>query len=104
METKFEVTLEQEEVMRQAIRTWGKEKQDRKTVEELSELTKAICKDNEDSKIEEIADVFIMLWQQAEMCGWDNVNGCISYKLGRLDIRLNASYAVDTTGKVNHGI
>ena len=97
METKFEVTLEQEEVMRRAIRTWGNEKQDRKTVEEMSELTKAICKDDEDSRIEEIADVFIMLWQQAEMCGWEIVNVCISFKLDRLNARLAACEA-------NHGV
>lgn len=97
METRFEATFEQEEVMRRAIQAWGKEKQDKKTVEEMSELTKAICKDDEDSRIEEIADVFIMLWQQAEMCGWEAVNRCISFKLDRLDARLNACEA-------NHGI
>lgn len=47
----FDVSFEQKEVMRQAIRTWGTEKQDKKTVEEMSELTKAICKDDEDNKI-----------------------------------------------------
>ena len=55
-------------VYEQAITTWGAENQEKMAVEEMSELTKEICKYwrgscNLDAIADEIADVTIMLEQ-----------------------------------------
>ena len=57
-----------EEVLKRAIATWGPDLQLNVAIEELSELTKEICKhkrgaDNVDHISEEMADVEIMLEQ-----------------------------------------
>lgn len=57
-----------EEVLKRAIATWGPDLQLNVAIEELSELTKEICKskrgaDNADHIAEEVADVEIMLEQ-----------------------------------------
>ena len=45
------------------INYYGKDHQKIKAIEELSELIKAICKDDKENIKEEIADVYIMLSQ-----------------------------------------
>lgn len=55
-------------VLDEAIKTFGKESQCRMAIEEMSELTKEICKnlrgaDNKVKIAEEMADVLIMLAQ-----------------------------------------
>lgn len=57
-----------ETVIQKAIDTYGYDLQKQVAIEEMSELTKEICKDfrgkdNKDNIIEEIADVDIMLTQ-----------------------------------------
>ena len=60
--------MEINEIYQQAIETYGKDAQLKMAIEEMAELTQAICKsfrgkDNLDNIIEEIADVEIMLAQ-----------------------------------------
>lgn len=52
----------------EAVKVYGKDAQCKMAIEEMSELTKALCKnfrgaENIPNIAEEIADVFIMLWQ-----------------------------------------
>ena len=81
-------------ILLQAIETYGKQSQCNVAIEEMSELTKEICKNfrgrpNTDHIAEEIADVKIML-QQLELI-FDCTDKVISYqdyKLRRLEERL----------------
>lgn len=62
------------EIMRQAIRTYGADAQEKMLLEEMSELQKEICKhwrgrDNTRAIAEEIADVEIMLDQMKMIFG-----------------------------------
>ena len=77
-----------------AINTYGKESQCNVAIEEMSELTKEICKNfrgrpNTDSIAEEIADVKIMLMQLELIFNCtDKVIEWQDYKLRRLEERL----------------
>lgn len=79
-----------------AIDTFGKDSQCRMAIEEMSELTKAICKhlrnfDNLSDLVEEIADVEIMMAQLEIIFGCsDKVETWIDYKLERLQERINS--------------
>lgn len=88
-------------VIRDAIATYGITAQVDMAIEEMSELTKALCKERRcelDSIkhseavaniIEEIADVAIMLQQMVIIFDRDNeVEGEIKYKIDRLEQRL----------------
>lgn len=88
-------------IITRAIDTYGYDAQLKMTIEEMSELTKAICKlwrcDTEedceraiDAAIEETADVQIMIYQLDAMLGADKVDAKIEEKLERLEARLNA--------------
>ena len=83
--------------LKKAIIHYGREQQLNIAIEEMSELTKEICKwkrgvDNRDAIIEEMADVYIMLWQMQFMF---NVNPVLELdakmqeKINRLNDRLN---------------
>ena len=52
-----------DKLLLKAIDHYGKENQVKKAVEEMAELTKALCKGDVENIKEEIADVQIMLWQ-----------------------------------------
>ena len=52
-----------EEKLLEIISFYGYDKQKLKAIEEMSELTKAICKDDRENIIEELADVKIMIAQ-----------------------------------------
>jgi NTP pyrophosphatase (non-canonical NTP hydrolase) len=91
----------QEEVLKRAISTYGTYKQVDMAIEEMSELTKALCKERRyDLKqgkhaetvkdiIEEIADVSIMLRQLLIIFDRDDeVQEQIEYKINRLEKRL----------------
>lgn len=84
-----------------AIDTYGYEAQLKMAIEEMSELTKAICKlwraDTEEELerlledvAEETADVSIMLLQVGSMAGSEEVDRIMNEKLERLEARLNA--------------
>ena len=87
-------------IITRAIDTYGYDAQLKMAIEEMSELTKAICKlwraDTEEEferlledVAEETADVSIMLLQVASMAGSEEVDRIMNEKLGRLEARLN---------------
>lgn len=83
-----------ERVCRTAIGKWGSRLQLIVAVEEMSELTKEICKFNRGKAdisaiAEEIADVSIMLEQLKIIFGFaDKVEEYIDYKIKRLSERI----------------
>lgn len=96
--------MNQREVLQKAIDTYGETNQMRQCIEEMSELTKAICKkertmNREDSTeqeladrwadlIDETADVYVMIWQMTMILGEESVAEMIDYKIKRLQKRL----------------
>ena len=88
-------------IITRAIDTYGYDAQLKMAIEEMSELTKAICKlwraDTEEEferlledVAEETADVTIMVLQVASMAGGEEVDRIMNEKLERLEARLNA--------------
>ena len=91
------------EVLWRAIDAYGERAQMRQTVEEMAELTQAICKnwrvDRSESLeelrkvwenlVEETADCLIMLEQMRLMLSSDDVDEVIEAKIKRLEERLN---------------
>lgn len=82
-------------ILEKAIETYGKDMQLTVAVEELSELTKEICKnkrgaDNIDNIIEEMADCYIMLAQLAIIFNIERseLDARMNRKLNRLKKRL----------------
>lgn len=93
-------------IITRAIDTYGCEAQLKMAIEEMSELTKAICKlwraDTEEEferlledVTEETADVQIMLYQLYAMIGAGEVNAKMEEKLKRLAARLDAKEKED---------
>lgn len=83
-----------DEVIKLAIKTYGKEAQTQMLFEEMAELQNAICKLNRGrgtagDVCEEIADVMIMCLQMAQIYGPKLVEGWAEYKIARLKDRLN---------------
>lgn len=91
-----------EHILRKAIATYGKTAQVDMAIEEMSELTKALCKERRyelvpgkhavahANVIEEIADVMIMCRQLLIIYDKDNeIQSEINYKINRLNERLN---------------
>lgn len=95
--------MEMRNVTWQAIETYGVEPQLWVTVEEMSELTKEICKYirnknngkciNYDNITTEIADVHIMLLQLQQIFGIDDgtLEREVDFKIDRLKKRLNGN-------------
>lgn len=90
-----------EGILRKAIATYGKTAQVDMAIEEMSELTKALCKERRyeltpgkhatahANVIEEIADVMIMCRQLLIIFDKDNeIQSEINYKINRLNERL----------------
>ena len=88
-------------IITRAIDTYGYDAQLKGAIEEMSELTKAICKlwraDTEEEferlledVAEETADVSIMLLQVGSMAGSEKVARIMNEKLERLEARLDA--------------
>lgn len=79
-----------ERILRHAIRVFGKESQCRMMIEEMSELTKALCKlprgGPVENVLEEMADVQIMLDQMRLIFG--STKAMEMMKLGRLARRI----------------
>lgn len=91
----------QERILNDAVRTWGRDAQMLMMVEEMSELTKEICKfyraaDDASASAaagnirEEMADVQIMLDQMKIMFG--RIGPMVRAKLDRLEKRLEAAH------------
>lgn len=82
-----------DEVIKLAIKTYGKEAQTQMLFEEMAELQNAICKLNRGrgtagDVCEEIADVMIMCLQMAQIYGPKAVEEMAQYKMRRLKNRL----------------
>lgn len=82
-----------DEVIKLAIKTYGKEAQTQMLFEEMAELQNAICKLNRGrgtagDVCEEIADVMIMCLQMAQIYGPKAVEQMAQYKMRRLKDRL----------------
>lgn len=80
-------------IITDAISTFGKENQIMKLFEEMSELQNAICKHScgrstNNDVCEEIADVMIVCMQMAEIFGVDNVEKFALLKMKRLKQRI----------------
>lgn len=58
--------------LRTIISYYGRDNQKTKAIEEMSELIKAICKNDVDNIEEEIADVSVMLMQLQIIYGFSN--------------------------------
>lgn len=87
--------MESSQVLEKAIEVYGKDLQKQVAIEEMSELTKEICKDfrgkgNREHIIEEIADVCIMLDQLMIIYGIETneMLGEIDIKTARLEERI----------------
>lgn len=81
-------------IIRRAVRTYGEGPQMDMMIEEMSELTKAICKyrrgqteETADAILEEMVDVQIMLDQMAVIFG--DCTDWMDAKLERLEERMN---------------
>ena len=89
----------EEDVIRKAIDTYGKDAQLWMVIEEMSELSKEICKfkrgkDNFLEIADEMADVYIMLEQLKRLCAvpQDLIQQRIDFKFERLRKRLDMTY------------
>ena len=87
--------MDRKAVLRKAIDTYGEESQAKMMIEEMSELTKALCKwfrgETEKSHIlEEMADVQIMLDQMRMIFG--DTSELEKAKVERLEGRLNGTW------------
>lgn len=93
------MTIDEKETLCHAIWVYGEKAQKLMAIEEMSELTKEICKDfrgklDETHVAEEIADVEIMLEQlkiiYARLDGnfWESISEFKRYKIERLKKRL----------------
>lgn len=83
------------EIIMKAIRHYGKSQQMLMAIEEMSELTKALCKDFRNTKgargqiVEEMADVYIMLAQLEIIFEAQNdLYEIVDRKLERLEKRM----------------
>ena len=87
------------DIIEKAIEHYGHEHQTWKAVEEMGELTQAICKHQlaEDPLLkevallevwDEIADVYIMMEQLKKIYGETVINDKIKFKLERLEKRM----------------
>ena len=89
------------ELYKKLISSWGEDAQIRMCIEEMSELTKELCKylrykDFEKDKVEEVkkniieetADVLNCVEQMKLMFGENEVDEIIDYKLNRVEKRL----------------
>ena len=86
-----------DEILKQAIATYGKDAQVKMAIEEMSELTQALCKDfrgkgNAGNIAEEIADVEIVLQQlKIVFSNRNDVNRFYELKIKRLKNNLRRS-------------
>lgn len=83
-----------DEIIRCAVKTYGKEAQTKMLFEEMAELQNALCKlsrgrDTADHVCEEIADVMIMCFQMAHIYGSKQVEQWAQRKMARLKERLS---------------
>lgn len=94
--------IHRQETYKDAIALYGPRHQLNVAIEEMSELTKEICKhfrnrDNRNQIIEEMADVYVMLEQMGLIfhVGQEEVVKVMDAKVERLQKRLNEVYEKD---------
>lgn len=88
-----------DKVLNNAIKKFGNDYQLNVAIEEMSELIKEICKnkrdfENDDKILEEMADVYIMLYQLQIIFNIedDNLNDMILRKVKRLEERIKNDF------------
>lgn len=96
-----------DEVIKLAIKTYGKEAQTQMLFEEMAELQNAICKLSRGRATvgdvcEEIADVMIMCFQMAQIYGVTRVEQLATFKMRRLADRLG--YNIKAPASVKDGV
>ncbi len=80
-----------DKLLQKAIDHYGKDNQVKKSIEEMAELTKALCKGDVENIKEEIADVQIMLYQlQMIFYNGNELPEYVARKLLRLENRMEA--------------
>lgn len=80
-----------DKLLQKAIDHYGKDNQVKKSIEEMAELTKALCKGDVENIKEEIADVQIMLYQlQMIFYNGNELSEYVARKLLRLENRMEA--------------
>ena len=84
------MTEQDTEIMRTALKHYGKSKQVKKAIEKLGELIVALAKEDLTNIKDEIADVGIMLDQLCLILDYDPESRR-QYKLGRLKARMGMS-------------
>lgn len=92
------LTIQQEEILSNAINKWGDIDQVDMCIEECSELIQALCKykrgkGNISNIKEEIADVYIMIKQMEILfgsMGVESIQGHIDFKVNRLNGRIES--------------
>ena len=78
-----------DKLLQKAIDHYGKDNQVKKSIEEMAELTKALCKGDVENIKEEIADVQIMLYQlQMIFYNGNELSEYVARKLLRLENRM----------------
>lgn len=92
-----------DEVIKLAIKTYGKEAQTQMLFEEMAELQNALCKlarnrGTADQVCEEIADVMIMCLQMAQIYGSKQVEQWANRKMLRLKERLKHDTSTEAQG------
>lgn len=88
---------ERKELYKQAISKWGVGNQVFMVMEETGEMLNALAKYNRNRStphdiITELADVWILMEQMAEVFGWENFESEKEHKLLRLKERLENNY------------
>jgi NTP pyrophosphatase (non-canonical NTP hydrolase) len=87
-------TKERKELYQKAIKSWGVTNQVFMVMEESGEMLNALAKyyrnrSTPQEIITELADVWILMEQMAEVFGWDDFQNEVQYKLERLKKRLD---------------
>ena len=96
------LSTERERTYKRALYRWGMQAQVQIAIEEMAELTKALCKLSRfgltpgvlESIEEELADVSIMI-EQLEMMFEINLENAVSKKVNRLKERLDSLDALE---------
>ncbi len=88
--------MTKENIYKKTIAKWGEEAQYDQAVEECAELITALKhfrrgKVNQQTVIDELADVTLMIGQLSWMFGNERVNGAVQNKLEKLNQLLNSA-------------
>lgn len=89
------MTPEQKDICKRALDNFGKQSQIIKAMEECAELIQALAKSRTSDGdwlmsevVEEMADVQIMIYQLSLLCGQEDFEHMLNYKISRLATRI----------------